>query len=71
MSSKDYIAISKVPALIMEIAGVARTKNAVYAWATLGRISADGRLVKMKTVKRMGRMYTTREWVDKFVRAVG
>ena len=71
MANKEYIGVGKVPAIIMEIAGVARTKNAVYSWIHMGRISTDGRLVKLRTIKRMSRLYTTREWIDKFVREVG
>lgn len=67
----NYIALKKVPDILVELTGVSRAQITVYVWATKGRISSQGTIVKLKTVKRMGRLYTTHDWVENFVRSVG
>lgn len=70
MKKRNYIALKKVPDVVIELTGVPRSKAAVDSWVRRGRIGSDGSLVKLKAVKRMGRLYTTREWIENFVTAV-
>ena len=64
---KGFIKLSEVPSLILEITGVTRGKNTVYVWVKHGRLTTDGRLLKLKAKKRFNAYYTTREWVEEFI----
>lgn len=65
------IKLGKVPALIMELTGVVRTRVTVYNWARAGRISAHGQRVKLRTDNRLGQLFTTKEDVIKFLQELG
>ena len=71
MSEKKLIPLSAVPSLVAELTGVLRHRATVYRWANVGCRSLDARVVKLKTEKRMGQLFTTRENVMEFIREVG
>ncbi len=66
----DYIPFHDVPPVIKELTGVTRTPAAVTRWAKVGRQNHHGAMIKLKASKRLGRMYTTREWLLKFIEEV-
>lgn len=71
MGEPKLIPLSAVPSLIVELTGVYRHRATVYRWAKVGCRSLDARVVKLKTERRMGQLFTTREDVMEFIREVG
>ncbi len=71
MSEKKLIPLSAVPSLVAELTGVWRHRATAYRWAKVGCRSFDARMVKLKTEKRMGQLFTTREDVMEFISEVG
>lgn len=65
---KKLLRIRDVPDIILKIAGVTRSKETVYLWARNGVIGYAGDKLKLKTVRRAGHLFTTREWVEDFIR---
>lgn len=68
---EEYIKLEKAAPLVYEISGVSRCRSALAKWARYGRRSAVGKKVRLKTSKRLGLIYTTRKWLEEFIRAVG
>lgn len=69
--NEDLIKIKNVPTLVYEIYGVKLNKDAIYKWTSVGRKSGDGtKKIKLKTTKRIGQLFTTEEWVRKFVKEI-
>ena len=71
MSEAKLIPLSAVPSLIAELTGVWRHRATVYRWAKVGCRSLDARVVKLKTEKKMGQLFTTRQDVVDFIFEVG
>ncbi len=71
MSETKLIPLSAVPSLIADLTGVWRHRATVYRWAKKGCRSLDARMVKLKTEKKMGQLFTTRENVMEFISEVG
>ena len=67
----DYLKLSAAAPLVYEISGVSRSMWSLAKWASHGRISSTGSIVKLKITKRLGRIYTTRRWLEEFIRSVG
>ena len=67
----EYITLNKAAPLVYEISGVSRCRSALAKWASKGRRSAVGKKVYLKTSKRLGLVYTTRKWLEEFIREVG
>ena len=67
----DYIPLTKVPPILRELTGVTRTRVTIYHWVKHGRISAHGEMIKLKTYRRLGQIYTTKDAVIKFLRELG
>ena len=61
------IQIFEVPRLILELTGMVRTRTCVYNWIKDGRINCGGQRIKLKTVRSLGHLYTTQEWVEYFI----
>ena len=67
----DLIKFKDVPALIYRIYGVKIVESKVHKWEKKGRRSGDGtRIVKLKTTKRIGRLFTTEKWIREFVKEI-
>ena len=72
MDAKEkLIPLSAVPSLVAELTGVWRHRATVYRWAKVGCRSIDARVVKLKTEKRMGQLFTTRDDVMEFIKGIG
>ncbi len=71
MNEPKLIPLSAVPSLVVELTGVWRHRATVYRWAKVGCRSLDARVVKLKTEKKMGQLFTTREDVMEFIREMG
>jgi len=56
-----------VSALILKETGVSRCKATIYNWTVKGRLDYANNHVKLKTTKRCGQIFTTREWVMNFI----
>ncbi len=70
MSETKLIQLSAVPSLVAELTGVWRHRATVYRWAKVGCRSLDARVVKLKTEKRMGQLFTTRDAVMEFIKEI-
>jgi len=68
--NKDVIKIADVPKLVYELTGLIRSRSAIYQWIKAGRLSYSDERIKLKTVKRLGFLYTTREWIEEFIRGL-
>ncbi len=72
MDAKEkLIPLSVVPSLVAELTGVWRHRATVYRWAKVGCRSIDARVVKLKTEKKMGQLFTTRDDVMEFIKGIG
>ncbi len=69
--SDRLIPLIDVPPIIAELTGIQRGKGTVYKWAKNGCRTHDGRIVKLKSVKRLGQIFTTRENIETFIKEVG
>ncbi len=67
---KDLIKIRDVPALILKMTGCTRTQATVYMWTRKGIRAYDGSTAKLKVTKRLGHLYTTKKWVEEFLRSI-
>lgn len=67
----DLIRLNKVPAVVLEMTNMVRCRATVYSWVKNGRSDLHGSIVKLKTTKKRERLYTTRNWLLEFMRAVG
>ncbi len=68
---EEYVSLNKAAGMVYEISGVHRTRSSLAKWGRYGRRSAVGKFIKLKTSKRLGRMYTTRKWLEEYIREVG
>ncbi len=69
--NEDLVTLNKVPAMLMNLIGVTRGREAIYQWVVKGRADTHGQIVKLKTCKRLGRYYTTEVWLIEFLKAIG
>jgi hypothetical protein len=69
--NSELIRVKDTSPVIEELTGVKRGYIAVYQWCTKGRRRYDNVLVKLKTTKRLGTLFTTREWITEFIREIG
>ena len=67
----ELISISAVPGLVADLTGVQRHRATVYRWAKVGCRSLDAKVVKLKTEKRMGQLFTTKEDIVNFISEIG
>lgn len=68
---EDLIRLIDVPALLTKLTGVTRSRATIYNWATKGRRGYANEDIKLKIVRRLGTMFTTKEWVEEFIREIG
>ena len=68
---EEYIKLDTAAKLVYEISGVSRCRSALAKWAKYGRRSACGKKIYLRTSKRLGRLYTTRKWLEEYIRSVG
>ena len=66
-----YVKLHDVPQVVYELTGIPRSRNTAYVWVTKGRISSQGRRIKLKANRHLGQWYTTRTWIETFIREVG
>ena len=67
----DYVSLDAASSLVFEMCGVKRGKYTVYKWAKDGRIDGHGKMIKLRTVNKLGRLYTTKLWLHNFIKALG
>ncbi len=67
----DLIKLSDVPKLIVELSGVTRVRSTIYGWVLRGRGDSHGSVIKLKTTRRLGALYTTKAWVLEFIELIG
>ncbi|MBE3139523.1 MAG: hypothetical protein IMZ53_02965 [Thermoplasmata archaeon] len=71
IKDQDLVRIKDVPKIVLELTGLVRQRICCYQWINEGRRAYDGSLIHLKTTKRNGYMYTTRQWVEDFIRLQG
>lgn len=65
------IPLRDVPGIVSKIFNCEPvSRQTVYQWASQGRQAANGRIIKLETDTRLGRMHTTLEWVKAFIEAL-
>ena len=67
-NNSELIKLGKAPAKVLELTGVTRTRETIYQWAKYGRNAQDGTMIKLRTVRRLGQLYTTQKWLEDFIR---
>ena len=68
---EDYISLPQASDYIYGITGIRRKANTLVKWSLDGLISQHGARVKLRTVRRLKRKFTTKEWVDIFMKEIG
>ena len=63
-----YIGLTEAKEYVQQMWGLKRSRQTVYNWAVVG-IVISGQIVKLDSVIQVGHWYTTREWVNRFMRA--
>lgn len=63
----DYIKLYEIPAILYELTGLVRASSTIKIWARKGVVGKHGHRVRLKTAKRLGKRYTTRQWVEEFL----
>ena len=71
IKNENYVTLDRASKVIYDLTGVVRKTNTVYKWAANGRIDVHGSIVKLRTVNKLGRLYTTVEWLKKFIEELG
>jgi len=66
----DLIRMSDVPMLVLEMTGLHRGEDTVRKWARDGVIGYNGERLKLKYVRRLKTHFTTKKWVEEFLRKV-
>lgn len=67
----EYIKLSVAAPMVYEITGVHRCVWSLQKWYRKGRRSSCGKIVRLKIARRLGLVYTTRKWLEEFIRQVG
>ena len=63
----DRLKICDVPAYIYSKTGVIRHKWTIYHWRTYGKRTYSNRLIRLKSEKICGQVFTRQSWVDAFL----
>ena len=63
----DLIKLCDVPKIILKKTGIKRSRVTVYNWCRNGIRAYDHRLVRLKTERRLKQIFTTEEWIMKFL----
>lgn len=71
MSEKKLIRLRDVSLKITELTGVHRSRATIYLWVNHGCRTLDGRRVYLKTVTRMGQLFTDEDKIKEFIEGVG
>ena len=69
--TEDYISLQAASDYIYGITNIRRKTNTLVVWSLKGLLGQHGTRVKLHTVRRLKRKFTTKEWVDNFLREVG
>ena len=66
----DYIRLTRAAPLVYKLTGVSRSKHTVRRWHLIGKSNSSGEMIKLKSVLRLGKRYTTVYWLKKFIKEV-
>ncbi len=69
--NENLIRLIDVPVLLIQLTGMTRSRATIYNWATKGRRGYANEYIHLKTVKRLGTIFTTKDWVMDFIREIG
>lgn len=67
----DLIKLDDIPKLILELTGVTICRATAYNWVKNGRNNYVGGKTKLKTTRRLGHYYSTKQWVLDFIKEIG
>lgn len=70
MKNSELMRLRDVPVMLAELTGQTRTQATVYKWVTVGRTDYVGTIIKLRVIKRLGRYFTTKEWLEQFIRRI-
>ena len=68
--NSELIKLDDATATVIELTGVTRCRATIYNWARVGRKAYDGTLIKLIVSRRLGTLYTTRAWLEIFIRRI-
>lgn len=66
----DLIRLLDVPNIVLELTGVLRKVDTIRKWATQGVRGYDGTRLRLQTCKRLRSIFTTRVWIENFLRSM-
>ncbi len=69
-ASDKYIALRLLAPEVYMLTGVTRAPSTMVSWARYGKSNRHGRLIKLKHVRRLGKKYSTIEWLKRFIKEV-
>ena len=69
--NSDYIKLREAAPIVQEVSGVSRCQGSMYHWHKYGRAGIHGTKIKLRAVKRLGLLYTTKQWVEDFIMEIG
>lgn len=67
---EDLIKISDVPAVIFRLTGIKRTRQTIVNWYRKGVRAYDNRNVKLRVERRLRIVFTTEEYIKKFIKDI-
>jgi len=67
LEETQYIALSEVVPYLFKTMNIERSRQTIYNWALHGIERGLGRTVTLRTIRRAGRLATTRQWVQEFI----
>jgi hypothetical protein len=68
--NKDLLRLRDCRPIVEELTGVKRSEEAIYYWAVKGLINRHGTKVFLRTTRRIKVIYTTKQWLDDFLRSI-
>jgi hypothetical protein len=71
IKTNDYITMQVASDYIYELTKVRRKANTLMMWSLKGLLSKHGKRLRLHTTIRLNRKFTTKEWVDDFMRETG
>lgn len=67
---EDLITITDVPAVVFRLTGVKRSRQTIVNWYRKGVRAYDRRLIKLRVERRLRCVFTTEEFIMKFIKDI-
>ena len=70
MKKIDWLTVPDTVRYVQHRTGILPTSVTVSNWMRVGKKSYSGNKVRLRFVKKLGRLYTCEKWVDLFLEEV-